>query len=241
MRTLTHTFTLAALLAAACGGAGDPPAGAKRSALTGDQCNYFDANGTVRICHKTSSTAHPYTVLNISDNACINAHAGHADDYVAVNDPSCQGGGCLPAGAPVDSTLPCCEGLVANDGVCEVAQVGCPCADDPTWQAALAGTLETGGPCLGNPWTPGPCGSVYTAGEVSSWAFSTAGGATLQFAGGSEGGESFCYVRVTNPGDCGGYNFAIHHYLSAAQAAICQADVAAFSASQGGSCWSIQY
>src|SRR6266478_8497427 len=79
---------------------------ASESALTDDQCMYFQVDGKTRICHKTSSTTHPYTVLNIGDNACISAHAAHADDYVASNDPTCAGRGCLPEGAPCDSTLP---------------------------------------------------------------------------------------------------------------------------------------
>lgn len=99
------------LLAVACSTshAPEPAAGEAISALTADQCDYFDVNGKVRICHATGSTTHPFTVLNISDNACINAHANHPGDYVAVGDPTCHGGGCLPVGAPTDPTLPCCE------------------------------------------------------------------------------------------------------------------------------------
>lgn len=65
---------------------------------------------------------------------------------MAVNDPTCQGGGCLPEGAPVDSTLPCCEGLSAQNGVCAAA--GCP-----------AGLTDCSGACVDLNWDNNNCGS----------------------------------------------------------------------------------
>ena len=105
-----------------CGVGSAPPEeehpGSAGSALTAAQCDYFGAGGTVRICHRTYSSTHSFTILQISKEACIHAHAAHADDYVAVDDPTCQGGGCLPAGAPCDPTLPCCDGSACQGGVC---------------------------------------------------------------------------------------------------------------------------
>ncbi len=95
------------------------------SALTAEQCSHFDINGKVQICHKTSSTTRPYTILRLSEEACIHGHVAHGGDYVTSTDPSsplydptCQGGGCLPVDAPCDATLPCCDGSTCTDGVC---------------------------------------------------------------------------------------------------------------------------
>src|SRR5262245_44089173 len=91
---------------------------ATQSALSDDQCEFFDVNGDVQICHHTSSVAHPFTVIRTSVQGCINGHSAHSLDYVAVGDPTCQGGGCLPATAPCDDTLPCCDGLTCHNGTC---------------------------------------------------------------------------------------------------------------------------
>lgn len=116
-----------ALLGAACQDAGTPDedVGSDGSALTAAQCSYFDINGKVQICHKTSSAAHPYTILRLSEQGCINGHVAHGGDYVAstdpaspLYDPTCSGGGCLPVTAPCDATLPCCDGSTCTDGVC---------------------------------------------------------------------------------------------------------------------------
>ncbi len=103
----------------------DEDLGSADSALTAAQCNYFDVNGKVQICHKTSSVAHPYTILRLSEQGCINGHAAHGGDYVTstnpaspLYDPTCGGGGCLPVNAPCDPTLPCCDGSTCTDGVC---------------------------------------------------------------------------------------------------------------------------
>jgi hypothetical protein len=123
-------------------------------ALTAAQCDYFDVNGKVTICHKTASVKNPYTVLKISEQACISAHASHAGDYVAVNDPTCQGGGCLPQGAPCDATLPCCSGSTCTGGVCVQNCVPTTCEA----QGAVCGTIPDG---CGDTLDCGGCGPGY--------------------------------------------------------------------------------
>ncbi|MFE8596306.1 FG-GAP-like repeat-containing protein [Archangium violaceum] len=99
--------------------------GKSHDALTAEQCNYFDVNGKVQLCHKTSSTIHPYTIVRVSEQACINAHSAHDGDYVTsldptspLYDPTCSGQGCLSVNAPCDATLPCCDGLTCQSGTC---------------------------------------------------------------------------------------------------------------------------
>jgi len=87
-------------------------------ALTSEQCDYFDVSGKVQICHASGSVNHPYTILKVSEHVCASAHAGHTSDYLAVDDPTCGGGGCLPVGAPCDATLPCCDGSSCTAGTC---------------------------------------------------------------------------------------------------------------------------
>ncbi|NTX66228.1 VCBS repeat-containing protein [Myxococcus sp. CA051A] len=103
----------------------DAYVGSADSALTADQCDYFDVNGKVHICHKTSSTTHPYTIVRVSEQACINAHSAHDGDYVTsldptspIYDPTCSGQGCLSVNAPCDATVPCCDGLTCQSGTC---------------------------------------------------------------------------------------------------------------------------
>ncbi|MFS8068067.1 MAG: calcium-binding EGF-like domain-containing protein [Byssovorax sp.] len=131
-----------ALLGAACSGDGSPDehVDSDEAALTGAQCSYFDVNGKNQICHHTGSASHPYTIIKTSEEGCINGHAGHAHDYITSTDPTsptydptCQGGGCLPVGAPTDATLGCCDGLVDQGGTCVD-----PCAVQP---------CENGGAC----------------------------------------------------------------------------------------------
>jgi hypothetical protein len=95
-------------------------------ALTEGQCLFFVVDGRTAICHATGSPHAPFAPLDAPLEACINGHVSHAGDYVAVGDPECQGGACLPAGAPCDASLPCCEGLACNAGTCE------PAADSQT-------------------------------------------------------------------------------------------------------------
>jgi hypothetical protein len=141
----------------ACDASGDGARAARHSELTAAQCDKFEVGGKVQICHATGSKKNPYTVLKVSEQACINAHAGHANDYVAVNDPTCHGGGCLPAAAPCDVTLPCCDGLSCVDGTCRPASVDL-CAAEGAPACAVANTLLTcdvGGACSDPVCAPG--------------------------------------------------------------------------------------
>ncbi|WP_434041805.1 MULTISPECIES: LamG-like jellyroll fold domain-containing protein [Sorangium] len=120
------------LLLASCSSAGpssaegdDEAVGEAHDALTPEQCNYYDVNGTVQICHKTGSATKPYTIVRVNEQACINAHSAHADDYVTsldpsspLYDPTCGGQGCLAVNAPCDPTVPCCDGLTCQSGTC---------------------------------------------------------------------------------------------------------------------------
>jgi hypothetical protein len=108
-----------------CGRSNVQEEAAASSALTVDECNYFDVNGTVRICHFNGSTKKPYTILHVSSAGCVDGHSTHPNDFIpAETDLTCSGSGCFPAGAPVDSTVPCCDGLVPEDGVCVAASDG---------------------------------------------------------------------------------------------------------------------
>ncbi|NPD22211.1 hypothetical protein D7Y27_19240 [Corallococcus sp. AB004] len=106
-------------------GDNDAYVGSADSALTAEQCDYFEVNGKVQICHKTSSKSHPYTIVRVSEQACINAHSAHNGDYVTsldptspLYDPTCSGQGCLSVNAPCDATVPCCDGLTCQSGTC---------------------------------------------------------------------------------------------------------------------------
>jgi hypothetical protein len=121
-------------------------------ALSVAQCNAFASDGKIPICHATGSASHPFRNINVPPQACVNGHAGHADDYVAVNDPTCSGGSCLSQDAPCDTTLPCCDGLSCVKGTCRV-----PCVSDPhdicTAAVIIAGPCNSC--CFGDP----ACGS----------------------------------------------------------------------------------
>lgn len=124
--TLAYRPLLLLLPAAACSHElAHSPHEASAAALTAEQCNYFEVGGRVQICHATNSTTHPFTILRVSESACVSAHANHSGDYIAVDDPSCRGGGCLPEDGPCDSTLPCCDGLSCVQGVCTDAGPAC--------------------------------------------------------------------------------------------------------------------
>jgi len=121
---------IAAVSSVACASGDDPASqtATGKSALTAEQCSYFAADGKITLCHATSSAKHPYTVLKVSESACIESLAKNPNDYVAVNDPTCNGGGCLPEAAPCDATVPCCEGLSCDSGKCvKPAKDPCTC------------------------------------------------------------------------------------------------------------------
>lgn len=136
----------------------DEHIGTADQALTAEQCDYFDINGTIQVCHQLGNGA--FKILRLNEQACINAHGTHAADYVTstdpaspLYDPTCQGLGCLPEAAPCDATLPCCEGSSCVDGACvaDVVAVTCPCAQFPDW--APPGPPGTVGGCYYQPST----------------------------------------------------------------------------------------
>src|SRR5688572_27561910 len=129
MRTIRRMAT--ATVAVAC-------CSASAFALTEGQCLFFAVDGRTAICHAVGSPQKPFIPLDAPIQACIR-HAEHPSDHVAVSDPDCQGGGCLPESAPCDTTLPCCEGLVCNDGVC-----GLPVEDAATSGDDDGGATENG-------------------------------------------------------------------------------------------------
>ncbi|WP_437497765.1 calcium-binding EGF-like domain-containing protein [Sorangium sp. So ce1099] len=150
----------APLLAFGCSGTDAPTEPAEHvdsvpSALTAEQCAYFDVNGKIQLCHYTGSAKHPYTIIKTSVQACIDGHAAHAGDYVAVNDPTCQGGGCLPVNAPCDATLPCCEGSTCESGTCQVID---PCAAAPCQNGGICTADGASYVCACAPgWTGDNC------------------------------------------------------------------------------------
>jgi hypothetical protein len=88
-------------------------------ALIPEQCQFFQIGGETAICHASQSGRQPFVLIHVSEEACIAGHAGHPDDFVAV-DESCGEPTPLPAGAPCDATLACAEGLACSvAGTCE--------------------------------------------------------------------------------------------------------------------------
>jgi hypothetical protein len=104
--------------------------GRDQAALTDAQCDNFAVDGKVQICHATGSATSPYRIIKVSENACVAGHTVHPGDYIAIDDPTCQGLGCLPDDAPCDASLPCCEGSVCGAGGTCVPAIdpgdGCP-------------------------------------------------------------------------------------------------------------------
>jgi cysteine-rich repeat protein len=143
---LSMVAAAAASLAIACAQPDQPaPAtGEHASALTEEQCLYFDSNGKTLICHATGSTRNPYVLLKVSEEACVSAHVDHGGDYVAVNDPTCQGLGCLPLDAPCDPNVPCCGGGVCTNGVCTDLCAGVTCEASDSCHDAGTCNPQTG-------------------------------------------------------------------------------------------------
>jgi hypothetical protein len=147
-------------LGAGCGVATTDPAehvGAADQHLDDTQCIYFDVNGKDTICHHTDSTKNPYTIVKTSEQGCIDGHAAHPLDYIAVGDPTCHGGGCLPQGAPCDAALPCCSGSICTGGTCVQTCTPTTCAA----QGATCGTIPDG---CGNTLDCGSCAAPQTCG-----------------------------------------------------------------------------
>ena len=118
-RSFFIVFALSAL--GACTSTNEP-VGNIEAALTDEQCTFFEENGKVTICHATGSATNPFVVLKTSEAGCINGHADHADDQIAI-DGKCEGG-CLPEDAPVgDREYACCKGLDEVEGLCSAPVV----------------------------------------------------------------------------------------------------------------------
>ncbi len=115
MRSRTALQLSAILAVGAC--TAEDTTGIDTFDLTAAQCSYAAVDGKVQICHATPSNKHPYRILTLTENTCA-LHAAHGDDYIAINDPSCGGGGCLPVDAPCDATVPCCDGSSCTAGTC---------------------------------------------------------------------------------------------------------------------------
>ena len=167
-------------LTGGCAGSTAPPPeqhlGEASQHLDGDQCIFFDVNGKDTICHHTGSVSHPFTLIKISDQACINGHAGHAEDYItsldpasSLYDPTCNGQGCLPTAAPCDGTLDCCTGSCVS-GTCVD-----PCSPNP---------CQNGGTCASS-------GSSFTCTCPSGFT-----GTTCETPAGLAVG---CYTLVNTP------------------------------------------
>ena len=127
----------------------DELVGVADEALTPEQCEYFDVNGSVQICHSLGNGR--FKILRLNEQACVNAHSDHAADYVAstdpassLYDPTCQGNGCLPQDAPCDATLPCCDGSTCTDGVCGSAG---PCSPNPCQNNGICNVSENDYTC----------------------------------------------------------------------------------------------
>lgn len=59
------------------------------AALSAAECQDAAENGRVSICHATSSSTNPYTLITVATQACLNGHTGHADDVLPDIDGSC--------------------------------------------------------------------------------------------------------------------------------------------------------
>ena len=56
--------------------------------ITPSECDANAIEGKVTICHRTTSEKNPYVAMSVSTSACSEAHAGHAEDFIAI-DGSC--------------------------------------------------------------------------------------------------------------------------------------------------------
>lgn len=112
------TASLAAALTAVGCAAERVDTGGAAVELTAEQCAFFAVNGRVTVCHQSNSPKHPYTVMNATVAAC-RQHVPHGGDYIGYQDPTCNGQGCFPAGAPYDGSVECCAGLTGASGTCQ--------------------------------------------------------------------------------------------------------------------------
>ena len=126
MRYLTSALFVVAMGITAGGFSSAPRAEqSELSTITAEQCTFFAVNGQNDICHWTGAARKPFISLRTSEEACVNGHVEHDGDYLTSSDPwsplydpTCNGLGCLPEGAPYNGSIECCEGLAPTDGIC---------------------------------------------------------------------------------------------------------------------------
>jgi hypothetical protein len=54
-------------------------------ALTANDCLFAAVDGKVDICHATQSASNPFVLITVSVSACVEGHADHEGDVVAVD------------------------------------------------------------------------------------------------------------------------------------------------------------
>ena len=210
--------TIYALTGGCTGSTAPPPEvrlGETSQHLDGDQCVYFDVNGRDTICHHTGSTSHPFTLIKISDQACINGHSGHAGDYVtsldpasSLYDPTCNGQGCLPAAAPCDGTLECCTGSCVS-GTCvdpcspNPCQNGGSCAASGSSYACTCTGGFTGTNCETPPAPSEPAIGCHDAPADSG----NTGVDDLFYSGPIDTVNNVTFFRAPRDGTCSGSSF----------------------------------
>lgn len=96
--------------------------GGSTAALTDDQCNHYQVGGKVTICHATGSTKNPFVVITVATKGCINGHADHPNDRIAV-DGDCGPNACLAGLSPCDANVPCCDGFACVSGTCQATDL----------------------------------------------------------------------------------------------------------------------
>jgi hypothetical protein len=191
-------LAIGGISAAACSENTEPALGHSSEALTEEQCSYFAVNDKVTICHRTASSKNPYVIIRTNYQSC-GGHSLHEGDYVAVGDPTCNGQGCFPAGAPWDGSVECCEGLTPIDGVCTPPPPD-PCQNDltnigqgdfrieftiSTTQSGIVSVLSQRANCQGAGSPPGGWWSVRIVpeGGIGVLGVETAGGSYTAITG----------------------------------------------------------
>lgn len=139
----TPAIALLVLVATACAtgtSETDDIVGTSSSALTADDCTTEVGIGKNTICHFTSSTASPYTLLSIATQACVHAHIGHSGDFLASPEEGCA---CVPHGASCGGiAVGCCGGEQ-----CDAATSTCQpsITTGRYWRIELAGVDKSQG------------------------------------------------------------------------------------------------
>jgi hypothetical protein len=176
----TFFLALGVVAAAGCSSDDRPTLGSDSDELTQAQCTYFAEGDKVQICHRTGSARNPYNVIRTNIASC-GGHIGHAGDYITSTnpsdpeyDPTCNGQGCFPEGAPYDGSVDCCAGLSAPVGgvctdidECATNNGGCG-ADDTCADAELPGDAPTCTPIDDCADDPAAAVAVATSGDLAA-------------------------------------------------------------------------